>query len=927
MHSQIIHSDFTFYQNANADIDKIKDNFIIRLNEFEVIIDDIRRNYKQTSVQHYLLLGRRGSGKSTLLKRIQVEIDSDKTLSQTHIAINLAEEQANIYKLFDLLEEIIQELEYKKVEIEHPAWGDDAHHYARSLFSAIHAGIEKSGKRVVLLLDNIDRIFENLQEDSGLLREYLLNYSDLKIIGGSTRMTEHFWKYNKPFYEFFRVIELKPLTSNEIKELLLNWSSRLKLKVLKDFVKTKPGQLETIRILTDGLPRTLQFFINILLTRAQETGYEYMRLIMDKVTPLYQERLNSLPPSQRKIVLQLAFLWESSGTKEIAHVTKMDNKVISAQLKQLSEKGIVERIETDTKNHLYRLSERFFNLWLIFTQGSPNEKRKAKCLTFFLENFYDSGELNNMAYEHLKAIEEKRISPDKAALLTKALAQSKYISFNTRDSLISKTLQLKEITEELKNQLPPTTSEIWTNIVKLLEKKDWEKAIKLTEFIEQIDGAKEFMLGYIFDEKGDNTKSEIYYLQAASKNLSLAFNNLGLLYQNLKKFDLAEEYFQKGIIIGDDKANGNLAFLYEELEKYDLAEKHYLLSLEKDQENSSILFNLAVLYWKQKKYVLAEKYYLLAIEKGNKDAFYNLALIYDNEGKFDLAEKYYLLSIEKTSTDAASLYNLALIYSNQKRYELAEKYYLLAIKEKHTGALNNLGSDYHTLKNYDEAEKYYLLASKENVTESFFNLGLLYEDLEKFDLSEKYYLIAIEKMDLDAYLSIALLYSKQSKFNLAENYFLLAIEKGITRAKYELALNYYTLKEKKEICLNLLTEYNNSISDEESLSLILAVRAWNGIFQNLEKDLAEIIKTENTFSGTTLVHLLIHHQKNIINNFFKSEEFGPSLKEKFLPIYFVTQLLSETGTIVSLKIPPELTETVADIMNEIKEEQLLYYQN
>jgi energy-coupling factor transporter ATP-binding protein EcfA2 len=387
------YSDFNFYQNANEGAEAVKEGFLVRKYEYSVITDDLLR-HKGRSVQHYLLLGKRGSGKSTLLRRLQVEIDTNAALQLNYIAINLAEEQANIYRLFDLLEEIVREMEYREIEIEDIMTDSDAHVYSQQLFYLIHRALEKTGKKLVLLLDNIDRIFESLGEDVALLRENLENHGDIKIIGGSTRMTEHFWAYDKPFYEFFRVLELKPLKSDEVKELLLDWGVKLQVTELKDFVENRPGQLEAIRILTDGLPRTLQFFVNILLAHHQETGYDYLRLLMDKITPLYQERLHKLPPSQRKITLQLSFLWEAVGAKEVAQASRMETRVVSAQLSQLIEKGVVEKIGTKTKNHLYRLSERFFNLWLIFTQGGHREKRQVGYLSSFLENFYDRKGLN-----------------------------------------------------------------------------------------------------------------------------------------------------------------------------------------------------------------------------------------------------------------------------------------------------------------------------------------------------------------------------------------------------------------------------------------------------------------------------------------------------------------------------------------------------
>lgn len=439
-----------YYQSANADAQSVKEDFLVRLHEFDIIMDDLRNSPAKGSVQHYLLLGRRGSGKSTLLRRIQVEIEGDEQLNALYIPINFAEEQAGIYRLFDLLNEIIDELEDKNVQIQKPVEDDDCNLYTRNLFAAIHEAIAQSGKKVVLLLDNIDRIFINLKEDSALVREMLLNFDDIKIIGGSTRMTEHFWSYDEPFYNFFRAMELKPLTSEEIKSLLLHWSQRPGYEELKSFVENRQGQLETVRQLTDGLPRTLQFFVEILINKAHQHSYDYLKWIMDLVSPLYQERLSELPPAQRRVVLQMAFLWEAAGAKDIAAAAKMENNTVSAQMKQLVDRGIVEKIETNTKNHLYRLAERFFNLWLIFTQGSPREKRRARYLTIFMENFYDGDGLRKLAAEHLKLLEEHNISPNAAAIYTKALAQSKYIDSTTRDRMIDQTTQLADIADHIK---------------------------------------------------------------------------------------------------------------------------------------------------------------------------------------------------------------------------------------------------------------------------------------------------------------------------------------------------------------------------------------------------------------------------------------------------------------------------------------------
>jgi len=86
----------SYYQSANNDNQSIKNNFVVRTQEFELIISTLKSKKSKDSLQHELILCHRGSGKYTLLKRIQIELEENKVLSKKYIAINLAEEQSGI---------------------------------------------------------------------------------------------------------------------------------------------------------------------------------------------------------------------------------------------------------------------------------------------------------------------------------------------------------------------------------------------------------------------------------------------------------------------------------------------------------------------------------------------------------------------------------------------------------------------------------------------------------------------------------------------------------------------------------------------------------------------------------------------------------------------------------------------------------------
>jgi adenylate kinase family enzyme len=386
------------YQAANSDdYESIKANFIVRKLEYDRMIDSLMRQSGDDSVQHELILGRRGSGKSTLLKRIETEIIHDENLRTKYIPINLAEEQAGIYRQMDLWEQVIAGLQLnlnENIPLQKYSDFSNDQDYTRALYQTIHEICQKYKKKAVLLLDNFDRIISAFDDDGNLLREILINYNDLCLIAASTRMDEHFWRYDKPFYEFFRRHSLEKLNRQETLELLRHWSLVLNRPEIENFINEYSGKVETVRLLTDGLPRTMRFFLEIVLQNKNPVNVDYLKKIMDEATPLYQERLLHLPLLSRKIVLEMAFIWEACSTKQLVKKCKMKSKLIAANLKTLTAQKIIETIPTNKRNHLYRISERFFNMWLMITQGNPEQKRNARWLSLFLENWYEPSEKN-----------------------------------------------------------------------------------------------------------------------------------------------------------------------------------------------------------------------------------------------------------------------------------------------------------------------------------------------------------------------------------------------------------------------------------------------------------------------------------------------------------------------------------------------------
>ncbi len=388
------------YQSANLSDEQIIDNFVVRTKEFERVMADIRTTEKGSSFQHYVFVGRRGSGKSTLLRRIQAEVCTDPELKEKFIVANLSEEQAGIYKLYDLWDYVIRDLRTKGFDLPEIDWQeyqDDLKEYTKVLYRTIHEFLHKEDKRLILLVDNIDRIFKNIGKDANLLREQLMNFNDVRIIGGSTIMAEDFWRYDMPFYQFFSIKRLEPLSMEEIKMLLEHWAVASGSHEIAEFVERHTGKIQAIRMLTDCTPRTMQLFVDMLINRNDQQGFDYLRRIIDNATPVYQERLGQLSQQQQKIVTELSFFWEAASVEQLVPVCKMSGKNISAQMSALAKAQVVEKISDGSKNNLYRIADRTFGFWTLITQGNSMQREMAVELFHFLEIYFSIGRTGDEA--------------------------------------------------------------------------------------------------------------------------------------------------------------------------------------------------------------------------------------------------------------------------------------------------------------------------------------------------------------------------------------------------------------------------------------------------------------------------------------------------------------------------------------------------
>jgi TPR repeat protein len=302
--------------------------------------------------------------------------------------------------------------------------------------------------------------------------------------------------------------------------------------------------------------------------------------------------LGLLSDAQKKVLSELAFIWDAANVEELVPKCNMEGKVISALLNQLTDIRYVEKIKTKNKNNLYRLEERFFNLWFNMTQGGLNNRAKAKALTDFLEKWYDKTALNDLCLELTFMVNRGEANKDYIESMSQALLGSEFIVSKYKQAL---TFQLssKGFVKELGTEASHDTGQ--KNISEAFANKEYQKVITLLENAKIEEGLKYFRLGLAYQNLNDLINAEKYYLLAIEKGVKDALNNLALLYDDQGKAEQAEKYYHLAIEKGNIKVLNNLANLYYDQGKEEQAEKNYHLAIEKGDIDA--LYNLAVLLY------------------------------------------------------------------------------------------------------------------------------------------------------------------------------------------------------------------------------------------------------------------------------------------------------------------------------------------
>ena len=896
---------------GNKDKMSLIDGFVVRMKVFNSIISEIKLSKSNKPAKNYLIIGQRGAGKTTLLYRVKYAIEDDLKLSSVIIPIMLSEEQYNLLELINLWETIADNLDENEAfgnlytEIEQQS--EDKSFNEAAAFELIDKALKKQEKKIIVFIENVDVFLRKIgSKGQKRLREILSSSNRIRLITSSTTHFDGVNNNSDSLYDFFKIVQLDGLSKDESKKLLYKLAEQKnELGNIENIIKAHPKRLESLRRLTGGNPRIISYLFHIFLDNENGKAIVDLYKLLDDITFLYKAELDQLSAQQQKVIDGIARNWDAISTKEIAQKTKIDSKQVSSILNILEKNQVVEVISTSTKNNLYRIKDRFLNIWYLMRFGKKKEIENVIWLVRFFDTWCNKSELSERIASHIKNLESGNYDMTAALDMGNVYLSCENVPHHIKHNLYQKTISI--LPRNLAKGLIMSTDALASLVKKFVKQKKWSEAITAANEIND-QSTRLLFMGWIHLAKKD-PKAIDYFLE-------------------LFELDKQPEF---ALII----ANLIMSFIKDRNETY----RNKVIELYKmaiDGEQWEGYEKLGHLYFELNDLNEAKKYYRLAIEKGINSAIMSLAeILFINE---EFIESQIL--VQKAIDNGEKVKNnLGLILEAQNKIDDAIAMYKQAIKDGEDNALLTLGNFYYKRnknEDYEEAKKLFELAISKEINDAYASLGKLYLKNDQLENAETVLLIGVKKQNEEAAHALAHLYSRKKAWKKAEDLFVKSMKWGKISSLFCLANMFFkeNKENKKEYILSLFEQNYEEVKVRPSaLLLYCQYLVWN---HQVEKSV-DIVK--NNFDPLVYISTEYDNEKitsDIIKGFTEFFTFLISrgfysiaydlfsfkdnvLKSILKPVYYsLMEFMKKEYPNEYLKAGEELQETISEILKEIE---------
>ena len=294
----------------------------------------------------------------------------------------------------------------------------------------------------------------------------------------------------------------------------------------------------------------------------------------------------------------------------------------------------------------------------------------------------------------------------------------------------------------------------------------------------------------------------------------------------------------------DILAHYNLGYMYQEINKLDIAIEQYEIVLKKDKKNWQSLSNLGLIYFFKKEYQKSINYHLKVLEekKDYQPSLRDIGTNYLLLNKYKLSENYLEKSLKLNPKDYINLNSLGLTKMRLEKTDSAKLLYEKAIElnNKYYPSYNNLGLYYDRFGEKEKAFEFYKKALKlePNYPNSLNNIGLIYfyyeENKKAFECFNK--ALKLDPGMIDLYFNLGHTYFKLRNFEKAEKWF----QKGFKLDSLNINGHY-----NYSFMLLALSKYNEAWKEYEYRLRRSARINENFLYEDIKDKLWNFQKLEN----------------------------------------------------------------------------------